>query len=996
MNRKWVVFGIGIVLFAVLAALIGWQWQNKYLIWQWISDNRAWFLSGIGVLVVSIMLAPFKWLGGWLAKRFFQKAKETETANRPEPPLKNTDSPRDKASVTQTAAKHSQNVIVGDGASVGGGVHIGDNRFQTGNIQITVDKWNTETVHQHFGSDEEQTDPAAMRKAYLSRLLCDTNLLSLEGIDPKAAGCDTDSRLNLSAVYTALMTRSADRQEISDMSKSSEIRLISALEFANRHRHAVLLGAPGSGKTTFVNFLALCLAGEGLGDNPINLGLLAANSVSEDEESEDEENDEKKDKKKPQIWEHGALLPVRVLLRDFAAKGLPEVGQKAGAKNLWKFISGELESAELGKYVKYMYKELHEKGGVLILDGLDEVPEADNRRVQIRQVVEDCIKTFRLCRVLVTSRTYAYQKQDWRISGLSESELAPFGDAQIRCFVDRWYAHFAELKGTNPDDAQGKAEVLKRAIFASSRLKELAERPLLLTLMASLHSWRGGSLPEKREELYAATADLLLDRWERPKIVHDRDGKPVIRQTSLIEWLRTDRDKMRNMLNELAYNAHAGQPELAGTADIAEDDLVRGLWELSENPDANPKKLMEYLRDRTGVLLPRGVKVYSFPHRTFQEYFAACHLTDTNYPDTVAELCRKEPNRWREVCLLAGAKAAGGGEFAIWSLTEALCYREPGDPEADIHDIWGAQIAGQALRESANLKKPSAGNQKKLDRVRRWLLRIMEKNLLPATERALAGNNLAKIGDPRFDPNKFYLPNDEELGFVRIPAGEFQMGSDKERDEDARYDEFPQHTVRLSEYWIARYPATVAQFRAFMKDTEYQTDEDWEKYNEYDNHPVVRVSWDDAVVYCKWLTEKLKDRGRQIRLPTEAEWEYAARGADGRIYPWGDEADPDKANYGDTGINTTSAVGCFPGGASPHGISDMSGNVWEWCHDWYAEYPSDAVTDPTGPESGSARVHRGGSFVGAARNCRSADRDFWQRPGNRARALGFRLVREAP
>ncbi len=976
-KKKWIFFFIGIVLIGTLAVLIGWQWQNKELIWNWISENRTWFLSGIGVFLVSMAVVPFKWLGGWLVKHFIQEPEKTETEN------KTGSSANDSGRVTQTG-ENSRNVIIGDGSSVGGGVHIGDNHLQVGNIKVgTVGELKTETVNQYFGSDEDRTDPEEMRKAYLNRLLCDADVLSLEGIDPKAAICDADSRLNLSAVYTALMTRSADHQENPDMRKSSETRLISALEFANRYQHAVLLGSPGSGKTTFVNFLILCLAGESLGNARINLDLLIS-SASED--SEDSENEEK-DEEKPQIWEHGALLPVRVILRDFAAKGLPDVGQKARAKDLLKFISGELESAALGKYAEYMYKELQKKGGILMLDGLDEVPEAHKRRVQIREVVEDCIKTFRLCRVLVTSRTYAYQKQDWRIPGLNESELAPFGDAQIRRFADRWYAHFAKLKGITSDNAQGRAEVLKQAIFASRHLRELAERPLLLTLMASLHSWRGGNLPEKREELYAATADLLLDRWESPKVVRDKDGNPVILQTSLIEWLKTDRDKMRNLLNELAYNAHAGQPELTGTADIAEDDLVRGLWDLSKNPEVNPVKLMEYLRDRTGVLVPRGIKVYSFPHRTFQEYLAACYLTDTDYPDKVADLCRSEANRWREVCLLAGAKAAGGGEFAVWSLAEALCQREPDDPQADICDIWGAQIAGQALTETANLNKMSPRNQKKLGRIRHWLLRIMEENLLPATERALAGNNLAKIGDPRFNPGRFYLPNDED-GFVKIPAGEFQMGSDKERDEYADDNEFPQHTVRLSEYGIARYPVTVAQFKAFMQDTGYSTDEDWEKYNRYENHPVVNVSWHDAVAYCEWLTDKLC---RQIRLPTEAEWEKAARGTDGRIYPWGDEADPDKANYGDTGILTTSAVGCFPGGKSPYGVSDMSGNVWEWCQDWYDEYASGAVTDPTGPHSGSYRVNRGGSWDDHARYCRSADR-IRGSPDNRDGYLGFRLV----
>ncbi len=350
-------------------------------------------------------------------------------------------------------AKDCQIGVVGDGTSVDK-VYFG-NTVRGEKIQGVTQAERINNLHLYFQADENKGDPQKMRMAYLYRLLCDANILSLEGIDPKAASCDTE-RLNLGAVYTALLTKSADHQELG-MMRSSEARQFSALEIVNGHPHTVLLGDPGSGKTTFVNFLTLCLAGEGLGHPQANLDLLTRPLPPDDEDDDKKGNEdgEKHENQERQPWKHGAPLPVRIILRDFAAGNLSDSG--ASAAGLWQFIRDELRKAELSEFAPHLKRELQEKGGLLMLDGLDEIPEADKQRVRIRAVVEDFMKTFRMCRVLVTSRTYAYQRQEWRIPGLYESELAPFSKRQIRCFTDRWYAHFAELKGSSNEDAQGRA-----------------------------------------------------------------------------------------------------------------------------------------------------------------------------------------------------------------------------------------------------------------------------------------------------------------------------------------------------------------------------------------------------------------------------------------------------------------------------------------------------------------------------------------------------------
>ena len=283
---------------------------------------------------------------------------------------------------------------------------------------------------------------------------------------------------------------------------------------------------------------------------------------------------------------------------------------------------------------------------------------------------------------------------------------------------------------------------------------------------------------------------------------------------------------------------------------------------------------MEYLSQRAGLLLPRGVGVYTFPHRTFQEYLAACYLTDHDYPDRTAGLAREDTDRWREVALLAGAKAARGTASAIWSLVDALCYQEPGDETLGVAPQWGALLAGQALAESADLGDVSERNRPKLARVQNWLVRILELGELPALERASAGDTLAVLGDPRFDPERWYLPCDDTLGFARIPAGSFSMGSNPDRDEYSRDNEQPQHELHLPDYWISRYPTTVAQFRAFVEASGYEPRRR-DSLEGVPNHPVVYVTWHDAIAYCRWLTTKLMENAEDMAVLSSREQERA-------------------------------------------------------------------------------------------------------------------------
>jgi formylglycine-generating enzyme required for sulfatase activity len=197
---------------------------------------------------------------------------------------------------------------------------------------------------------------------------------------------------------------------------------------------------------------------------------------------------------------------------------------------------------------------------------------------------------------------------------------------------------------------------------------------------------------------------------------------------------------------------------------------------------------------------------------------------------------------------------------------------------------------------------------------------------------------------------------------VRIPAGEFTMGRESD---DASPDESPVRTVSLDEFYIDRNEVTNAQYKAFADAVGrlYPNNPNWD--NDYflgkPDHPVVNLTYEQANAYCTWAAK---------RLPTEAEWEKAARGADARLYPWGNEWDENRANlWGDDNgpdrFRRTAPVGTFPEGASPYGVLDMAGNVWEWCVDWFDKdyYSRAPKRNPPGPEEVSKwRVVRGGSF----------------------------------
>ena len=327
--------------------------------------------------------------------------------------------------------------------------------------------------------------------------------------------------------------------------------------------------------------------------------------------------------------------------------------------------------------------------------------------------------------------------------------------------------------------------------------------------------------------------------------------------------------------------------------------------------------------------------------------------------------------------------AQAGGERHEHLVLAAECVLDVGEVRVE-GDLLGD--IKRRLQREAEAPEPAKGKQ---DHRRGWLLRRIAA--LNALSRIESGQLSGAAG------SRYWKPDTGEPDWVTIPAGEFWMGSE-EQDKVAFDSERPARRVALGEYQIARVPITNAQYALFVTEANVDPPEHWrgrQPPKGKEDHPVVNVSWHDAQAYGRWLAGKI---GRAVRLPTEAEWEKAARGdRDGRRYPWGDAWGELMCNSGELGLGDTSPVGLFLSGASPYGVLDMAGNVWEWCQSKYKPYPYDADDGREDLRGDYHRVLRGGSFNVDRRGVRCAFRfNPHPHPGDRFVSLGYRVVVVSP
>ncbi|MBC8443605.1 MAG: SUMF1/EgtB/PvdO family nonheme iron enzyme [Deltaproteobacteria bacterium] len=917
----------------------------------------------------------------------------------------------------------SGSVALNGGTSAGaGGVAVG------GDIHGNV----------YVGAPTKEPDKALrIYRRVLARSSC---YLPLRGVDLGASDPECgQQRLDLARVYVDLDTKSR-KSIIEDEKKSPmdeellperhESRPVRALEAACDNPILVLLGDPGSGKSTFLNHLALCLAAHSLEPEAGWLDRLSG-------------------------WPADAsdVLPIPVVLRDFA-RWMPENKKKAVPRHQWDFILNRLESQNLGFAADSIHDTLERGKALVLMDGLDEIPEQSQRSF-IRDAVVAFHGRYPDSRLIVTCRVLSYQDKARQLAGFPVFEMAPFEEEKIDTFIEAWYAELARLGEVKTlAEAKGLAGKLKTAVRRTD-LWRLAPNPLLLTVMALVHTHKG-RLPEARSMLYEETGDLLLWRWGQIK-VGGEDASPKLRKL-LLEADRAEVD-LKRVLWDVAFHAHQsrGADETDTLADIEESRLETAIAELHPTGSLKwARSLIDTIKLRAGLLIEREPGVYTFPHRTFQEYMAGAHLAIQPDFAKLSAALASEGSFWREVVLLAAGRLVylGGESDRPLAMVSELCPSSEKDDEVSWRNVW---LAGDALLEiGLNRVQDTALGRDLLIRLRDRLSGLLQLGRLNPMERAAAGETLAYLEDPRKEVTT--IPH---MTFCIIPAGPFQMGEGEDLHPNDRLE---------YNYWMGKYPVTNAQYAAFVKSGGYRErrlwteaekaevwkngkvkgrfegdfrDHPWDFGTPFDlsNYPVVGVTWYEALAFCRWLTETWKKAKQlpntwSVRLPTEAEWEKAARGGlelpekpllasidqglgeilpdialvvnsrPEREFPWGETTAKDKpnknrANYDDSGIGSTSAVGCFPEGVSPYGCNDMAGNVWEWTHSlWGEDWNEPAFKYPYDQEDGREdetagkeirRVLRGGSFFDPVRPLRCAYR-YWFSPAIRFGYLGFRVV----
>jgi formylglycine-generating enzyme required for sulfatase activity len=739
-------------------------------------------------------------------------------------------------------------------------------------------------------------------------------------------------------------------------------------------RGAVVLGDPGSGKTTLLKHLVQACTDPRLG--PGHLGLPVDGPLP--------------------------VVPVFVELRRLADP----------AAGLLPAVIGALADRALGTAAPALAEWLLARDYLcLLVDGLDEVAD-DAQRAAVSRWLEEEALNLPHSFVVLTSR-YAGYRNDSRLDGrFLELTIRDLEPEEAERFIAAWYLAVESQVEPRPAPEvarqraeEGAAELSARLFQAddprTERLRNLVSNPLLLQIVCQVHRERK-NLPERRVELYDECIKVLLETWQA--------GKPG--RMKLPAQL-TAAQAMK-LLQPLAWWLHTGERRNATLEEIL-PVLAEPLRELGRAGEGGA--LVRAIRDQSGLLVFLGQGKWSFLHHSFQEYLAARHvqarvLEEELWRDLAGHF--GEP-WWREVLLLALGldtpslfkpllgEIVGQRRLHSDPRLAGDCLRDAAAPVAEpflaalaaglepleeryqvlylLRAVpgWEAvEVGGKTAQEIVKAAGADLAGRKGEEAQLAQSVGGLVAELLglpaPAARRRAAASAAGE--ELRHEPSGMVL--------VYVPGGEYTVGAD-----DISKEEKPVHRVVLSPFWIGKYPVTNEQYEKFLTANAGTSEPGYWKDKKFNapQQPVVGVSWEEARAFCEWAG---------LALPSEAQWEAAARGTDGRRYPWGnEEPTPERANY-DQREKRTTPVGSYPLGVGPFGTLDQAGNVWEWCEDvWDAEAyqrRGDRSVDPVSTQGDVAvRSQRGGSWISAAWDLPAAWR-FGDWAAYRFGHFGFRCV----
>ncbi len=801
------------------------------------------------------------------------------------------------------------------------------------------------------------------------------------------------TRIALEQIYVPLTGRAPHDE------RGPDAPVASLHEFVCAQPLLVVLGNPGSGKSTLVRYLLLTLT---RGDARRDLGL-------------------------DPLW-----LPIFFPVAAFAAaRARPGAGDLSPFEYLSAYYSG-LSQPDYGP----LFARALTMGRALVLfDGLDEV--RDDRQAIVR-ALEAFVREWDAPgnRFVATSRIVGYHEAPLDPNLFAVVTIQPLSDDLIHAFIERWSRAYAAL-GAPSVAADGdllhdlmreaaSAELERRvaahvaalssAVFSTPQVTDLARNPLLLTILALIHN-QGARLPDRRADLYRLCVEALAETWNRTRSL---SGRPIAVQ---LGDEPIDERFVVNVLGPVALWLHG---ERAGGL-IEHDELESHIAATLAQSDGLPRRrarrlareFIELMRRDTGLLIERGYRRFAFLHLTFEEYLAARGLLESvvvECPDHLLQRYALDP-RWHEVLRLAIASAS---QREAQHLLLTLLATPTGDEQRGLPAVLAGECLLDAGRNAASGRAWDAGLAA--------LLTVVADPAVPLSIRVAAGGVLGRLGDPRLlDPATGRAMGDGGAAipdyWCDVPAGTFWHGDERQR----RGRRAALKALELPyAFRIARYPVTNAEFARFIAAGGYGDPRWWSvtgrAFLRPDGHrappeapgasitqpglwtipsytspsqPVVGVSWYEASAFCAWLTAEGRAAGwlypgEVLRLPTALEWERAARHRDQRLYPWGDDPpDAGRANFADCALHAPTPVGCFPAGAAVCGALDLAGNVWEWTSSL-----ADALEERA-PRADVA-LHetpaiKGGAFNWEAEGLRCGAYNRFP-PIQRYNLLGFRLV----